>query len=199
MTEVEQGNKSTKWIWIGLGGALLFCLCAAAIGTFTFFKVGQKVSESVNSDPEAASQAAHEIADYDLPAGYEERMSMDIMFYSFVMIGPSSYGSGEPLIMLAQFQAGADQEQMEQQLRQSMEQQQNTRGMEMQLVDVKKATIRGEETEISIYEGTDQTGRTMRQLITSFPGKDGIAMLMIMGSPEYWNDSEMDQFVESIH
>jgi hypothetical protein len=36
-------------------------------------------------------------------------------------------------------------------------------------------------------------------LVTAFPGKDGNAMLMIMGAPEYWNGNEINQFIESIH
>ena len=86
----------------------------------------------------------------------------------------------------------------EEQLRQSFEQQAGNRGMDMHLVEVKKATIRGEETEIAIYEGTDQSGDAVRQLITSFPGKGGTAMLMIMGDVNGWDQSAIDDFVESI-
>jgi hypothetical protein len=163
-----------------------------------FYRVGQQVKEGVKTDPESASRAAHEIADYELPDGYQERMAMDIMFYSFVMIGPESYNVDKPIIMLAQFQAGVDQEQMEQQLRQSFEQQSGNRGMDMRLVEVKKATIRGDETEIAIYEGTDGNGNTMRQLITSFPGKGGTAMLMITGDAQEWDQDIIDDFIESI-
>ena len=53
--------------------------------------------------------------------------------------------------------------------------------------------------DVAIYEGTDANGSTMRQLLTTFPGKNGTAMLMIMGSPTYWNEEEINQFIESIH
>ena len=198
MTANQQTNKNTKWIWLGLGGAALFCLCAVAVAFFMFYRVGQQVKEGVKTDPESASKAAHEIVDYDLPAGYQERMSMDILIYSFVMIGPESSNLDQPLIMLAQFQAGVDQKQMEQQLRQSFEQQSGSRGMNMKLVEVKKMTIRGEETEVAIYEGSDENGNSFRQLITAFPGKDGTAMLIIMGDAQGWDQSIIDDFIESI-
>jgi len=35
-------------------------------------------------------------------------------------------------------------------------------------------------------------------LITSFPGKDGAAMLMIMGDAENWDQQMADDFIESI-
>jgi len=196
----EQGNKN-KWIWIGLGAATLFCLCAVALAVFIFYRIGKQVVDGTQSDPEAAAQAAHAIADYDLPPGYQEQMAMDIMFYSFVVIAPDTTGpSNSPLIMLAQFsQVGMDRKQMEQQLRQSFEQQFGMRGADMQVVEVKTMVIRGEEVEVTTFEGTDANGYVMRQLVTSFPGKDGTAMLMIVGSPSAWDENEIDDFIESIH
>jgi hypothetical protein len=69
----------------------------------------------------------------------------------------------------------------------------------MKVVEVKKMTIRGEEVEVTTLEGADDSGFVMRQLVTTFPGKDGTAMLMIMGSAQTWDKEEIDQFIESIH
>ena len=196
----EQEPKKRNWLWIGLGAAALFCLCAVAVAVFMFYRVGKQVADSTQTDPAEAAKAAHEIVDsYELPAGYQERMAMNIMFYSFVMIGPENSANG-PIIMLAQFASGSgvSQEQMEQQLRQSFEQQAGNRGMDMHLVEAKKMTIRGNESEVAIYEGTDQSGNTVRQLITSFPGKGGTAMLMIMGDTQDWDQTEVDNFINSI-
>jgi hypothetical protein len=115
------------------------------------------------------------------------------------MIGPEESPTARPIIMLAQFQAGVNQQQTEEQIRQSFEQQSGRRGLTMELKEVKQMTIRGEETDVVIYEGTDDSGLAMRQLVATFPGKDGTAMLMIMGSPMQWDDDEIDQFIESIH
>ena len=184
MTVVEPNKKSNKWVWIGLGGALLFCLCAVGVAALLFTRIGQQFKEGMKTDPESAAKAAHEIADYELPPGYQEQVAMDLFVYSLVMIGPdtttSSSTGSKPFIMLAQFQAGQ-------------------RGATMKVVETKTMTIRGVETEVIIYEGTDENGNTLRQLITTFPGKDGTAMLMIMGSPENWDQEEIDTFIESIH
>ena len=204
MTIVEANKKNNKWIWIGLGGAALFCLCAVGVAVFLFARIGQQVQQGMKTDPEAAAKAAHAIADYELPPGYQEQMAMDFFVYSMVMIGPDSTSSASstvrPLIMLAQFQAvGADQQQMEEQIQRSFEQQGGRRGLTMKIVETKQMTIRGKEVEVIIYEGTDDNGFVMRQLITTFPGKDGTAMLMIMGSTQNWDQEEIDTFVESIH
>jgi hypothetical protein len=197
----EQGTKKTNWLWIGLGAAALFCLCAVAVAVFMFYRVGKQVADSAQTDPAEAAKSAHEIVDsYELPAGYQERMAMKIIVYSVVMMGPTDTSNGEPVIMLAQFSSGAgvSQEQMEQQLRQSYEQQAGNRGMDMHLVEVKKMTIRGNESDVAIYEGSDQSGNTVRQLITSFPGKGGTAMLMIMGDAAKWDQTAIENFINSI-
>ena len=203
MTVVNsQEPKKTNWLWIGLGGAALFCLCAVAVAVFMFYRVGRQVQEGMKTDPESAAKAAHEIVDsYELPAGYQEQMSMNIMFYSFVVIAPrTDTYTGGPIIMLAQFEpsSGVSQDQMEQQMRQSFEQQMGRRGMDLHLVDVKKATIRGEETEISTYEGTDDNGNDIRQVVAAFPGKNGTAMFIIMGDLDGWDQQAVDDFIASI-
>jgi len=192
-------NTKNQWLWIGLGAALLFCCCAALVALLVFRQLGKAVKDSVTTDSDSASQTAHEIIDYDLPAGYTEQMAMDMKIYTFIVIGPESYETNGSVIMIAHFTAVAgNQQQMEQQIRQSMEQQSGSRGAKMELVEVKTMTIRGEETEVSIYEGTDVNGTKVRQLITSFPGKSGVVMLLIFGNVADWDQDMVDEFIESI-
>ena len=93
--------------------------------------------------------------------------------------------------MLAQFQMATNQQQMQEQMRRSFEQPAGRRGLQM--------TIRGEEVDVTILEGTDDQGFILRELITVFPGKEGTAFLMIIGPAQYWDEDEIDQFVDSIH
>lgn len=203
MTTTEASKNNNKRIWIGLGAAALFCLCAVGVAALLFLGMGRQVMKGMKTTPEDASKAAHAIADYDLPEGYQERVAMNFFVYSMVMIGPdsssSSSSAARPVIMLAQFRSVANQQQMEEQIRRSFEQQTGRRGLKMEIVDVKKMTIRGEEVEVTTYEGTDSNDFVLRQLITTFPGKDGIAMLMIMGAAQYWDNEEINTFIESIH
>jgi hypothetical protein len=203
MTVTEASKNNNKWIWIGLGAAALFCLCAVAVAAFLFMRMGQQFREGMKTDPQGASEAAHAIADYELPEGYQEQIAMDFFAYSMVVIGSDSTSSlsstTKPIIMLAQFQFTTNRQQMEEQMRRSFEQQSGRRGLTMKVVEVKKMTIRGEEVEVTTLEGADDRGFVMRQLVTTFPGKNGTAMLMIMGSAQTWDKEEIDQFIESIH
>ena len=124
---------------------------------------------------------------------------MNFMIYSFVMIGPQDISDIlQPIFVLAQFEAGVSQEQMEEQLRQSFEQQMGRRGMKLELVEVKKAVIRDEETEIATYEGLDENGEAMRQVVAAFPGKNGSAMLIVLGNKQGWDQKIVDAFIASI-
>ena len=194
------GTNKNKWVWIGLGATILFCCGVVLVAAFVFQQAGKRLQEGMKTDPEAAAEVAHTIAEYDLPEGYQEKMAMEIMFYSLVMIGPenTSGSVNGPVFMLAQFQAGLNQEQMEQQIRRSFEQQAGNRALNMSLVKVEEVTIRGEETQVATYEGSDENGFVIRQVLASFPGKGGTAMLMIMGPAELWDQDMVEAFIESI-
>ena len=75
--------------------------------------------------------------------------------------------------MLAQFQVATNQQQMEEQMRRSFEQQSGRRGLKMEMVDVKKMTIRGKEVDVTTFEGTDDNGFVMRQLLRRSPARMG--------------------------
>lgn len=201
MTVTEAGKNSNKKIWIGLGAAALFCLCAVAFAAVIFIRMGQQLQQGIKDDPQAAAETARAIADYELPEGYHEEFVMNILTTSMVFMSPTSSDAyaRKPTIMLAQFKAIGDEEQIKEQMRQSMARQKGLGDISMQLVDVKKMNIRGEEVEVGTYEGASVDGLTMRQVITTFPGKNGVAMLMISGPSEFWNEEEINAFIESIH
>jgi hypothetical protein len=203
MTNTETRKSNTKWIWIGLAGAALFCLCSVGVAVLLFAHIGQQFQEGMKTDPQGASEAAHAIADYELPDGYQEQIAMDFFTYTMVMMGPESTSpsspSAGPMIMLAQFQMAANQPQMQEQMRRSFEQQGGRRGVQMEVVEVRQMTVRGEEVDVTILEGKDDQGLILRELVTVFPGKNGTAFLMIIGPAQFWDTEEIDQFVESIH
>ena len=206
MISTEAKKNNNKWIWIGLAGAALFCLCSVGVAVLLFARIGQQFQEGMKTDPQGASEAAHAIADYELPEGYQEQIAMDFFTYTMVMIGPESTGttsspsnsSAGPMIMLAQFEMAVNQPQMQEQMRRSFEQQGGRRGVNMEVVEVKQMTIRGQEVDVTLLEGKDDKGLILRELVTVFPGKNGTAFLMIIGPAQFWDKEEIDQFVESI-
>jgi len=145
------------------------------------------------------SAVSDKIAQYDMPPGYKAQMSMSLFVYDMVMIGPSQTGSGNMMIMLMQFNSGADldQAQMEEQMRQAFQQQGGQPGMQMKVVETREETIRGEQVTVTISEGGSQ-GVTIRQWVTVFKGNSGPTVLMIQGSTSDWDDELILNFIHSI-
>ncbi len=192
-------SSNTKKVLIILGIVLVCCIVAGVAAFFAVNTLTRKVAESVEMDPAQAAAAARQIADYDLPAGYGEIMTMDMFGYKYVIIGPAGGSTGGMQIMLMQVgsSSGLSQEEIAEQMRRALEQRSGQPGMQMKVVETKTMTIRGQETQVVISEAASQ-GFTIRQLFTTFPGKSGQAMLMIQGAGEEWDQEMVDQFLASI-
>jgi hypothetical protein len=187
-------------LWIAFGVVIALCLCMGIGGFFMLRTVGTKMVDSVKTDPAEVEQVGAKIADYSVPTGYSQTMAMSILGTDFVFIAPEDASNGA-LIMLMQFGAGVqgNPEAFQEQMQRSFEQQSGRRGLNMKVVETKTMTIRGQESQVSILEGTDESGTSLRQLLTSFEGKAGTVMVMIQGLTEDWDQDMIDGFLESIH
>jgi hypothetical protein len=159
-------------------------------------QAGRFIGQTVSTDSEKTGQVAQEITDYTLPANYQESFSMSLLGIS--MAGFTS-GDEDTFIMLFQFppNASMSQEQMEEQLRQ-MGSQQTGQTYTLEKVGTLPRTIRGNPTEIGVYEGSNQSGTKVRQLIGVFEGKNGTAFLMVTGSIANWDQRSIDAFIASM-
>lgn len=193
-------NKTTRNILIGLGVAVVFCLCAVAVGIFALRAVGQKVKESIVTDPDQVSNVADRIAKYEIPSGYSEQMAMDFGLYQLVMLAPSGYSSNQPMIMLMSYSSamGADTQQMQEQMQRSFEQQSGQPGLTWSTVDEHTVTIRGQQVNVVVREGRTDSGFIMRQLVTAFDGENGTVLVMIQGEADAWDQKMIDEFLSSI-
>lgn len=193
-----KSNKSRNiWIAVGVVGAL--CLVACVVAYFVIRQVGTQVGEAIKTDPAEVAAVSDKIAQYNLPPGYKAQMSMSILMYDMVVIAPSQSGSNSMMIMLMQFNGdvGMSQEQMQEQVRQSFEQQSGQGGAPMTVVETRQDTIRGEQVTISISEG-ESAGVKMRQLMTVFTGDGGPTVLMIQGAVSDWDEQLILNFIHSI-
>lgn len=177
-----------KKLWIAFGVVLALCLCVGIGGFLVMRSVGTRMADSVKTDPAEVEQVGKRIADYTVPSGYTQTMAMSILGSDFVFIGPEDSGNGM-LIMMMQFSSSmnSDPEAFQEQMQRSFEQQSGRRGLNMKVVETKTMSIRGQDVEVSILEGTDENGTSLRQLLTSFEGKSGTVMFMAQGLTEAWD------------
>lgn len=190
-----------KKLWIAFGVVLTLCLCVGVAGFFALRSVGSRMAESVKLDPAEVEQVGAQIAEYEVPEGYSHRMAMSMMGYDFVIIAPEGDGSGM-MIMLAQFgQAfvqGSDPKAFQEQMQRSLEQQSGRRGLNLKAVETRTITIRDQEVEVTVFEGADENGISIRQMVASFATENGLGMVLIQGVAGVWDQDAADAFLESI-
>ena len=187
-------NKKTLIIILAIVGVL--CLCAVIAGIIIFTQAGKLVSENVSTSPEDVQSSAAAITEYTLPAGYTETFGMELFGVS--MVGFSSSDNKQTLMMY-QFPAseGMDSEQLAEQMRQ-MSESQTGQISNLQQVDSYPVVIRGQETEMIVYEGTSSDGDKIREVMAVFEGNGGTAFFMAVGPQNSWDQAAIDQFVGSL-
>jgi hypothetical protein len=197
---MENQTKKNRNIWIAVGVVGALCLVASVVTYFVIRQIGTQVGQALKTDPAEVSAVSDKIAQYDLPPGFGAQMSMSILMYDLVMIAPTQPSSNTTMIMLMQFSGGTglDQEQMQEQVRQSFEQQSGQRGIQMTVVETRQETIRGEQVTVTISEG-GSAGMKLRQLMTVFTGNSGPTVLMIQGNASDWDEELISNFLHSIH
>lgn len=190
-------SRNTKIVVGIIAGILGVCCIIAIVAALVLPRVFENFAENVD-DPAAAAEVAREIVDYDLPSGYDEQGAMNLLGFRMAFItGPSE----QSMIMLAEFPAAlaGDEEQMQQQMRDAFANQTGSQNANLEFVGSEDVTINGQEIALGTYEGTDDQGNTVRQILGVFETKSGSpGMLMIFGHQDNWDESGINRFLDSL-
>ena len=198
-------NKNSKIIIGIIAGVLALCICICVGGWIALKLSGKALQEVMIKDsPEEAAAAAKNIIDYEPPSGYQEESAFNMGFMQMVTIAdsvPEDRNNARPIILITSMPSDieVDEEEVRLRIQLSMRESAGNQGYEMELVDEQEITIRDQQVSLLIYEGTDDTGNAMRQVVSGlFKGKNSLIMLFIGGSEANWNQEEIDSFIASI-
>lgn len=190
-------SRNTKIVVGIIAGILGVCCIIAIVAVVALPRMFENFAESVD-DPAAAAEVAAAIVDYDLPSGYDEQGAMNFLGFRMAFItGPSD----QSMIMLAEFPASlaGDEEQMQQQMRDAFANQTGAQNVSLEFVGSEDVIINGQEVALGTYEGTDDQGNTVRQILGVFETKSGSpGMLMIFGNQSNWDESGINSFIDSL-
>ena len=152
------------------------------------------INTTINTNTDKVVSAAAEIADFDLPAGYQPEFSASLEEYTLVSYNP---GDGHSHLYLIQSEKESDGEKlvgmMDQIAPGSYDPQ--TR---MTVIENRPVTMRDQEVTLVISEGITSEGETYRQVMVAFHGKGGPALLTLSEPVERWNQESVDAFLASI-
>lgn len=195
-------DKTTKTILMILGSLLVVCACAAAAlfgtGLWSLTRYTQWADASSTRDLNEVTKLSQEIAVFSLPDGFGSPYGMHVG--DITSVGFSSQ-SKNTHILLTQFPEGTSintEDLLKQISRYSMNPDSGWNNANMKVIEEKPVTIRGQESILSISEGTSSEGKTYRSAITTFDGNKGLTMLMIAGPLEEWDGQLVEDFIASI-
>jgi hypothetical protein len=196
-------NQTTKTILVIAGSLLLLCGCGVALlagtGLWSFSRIVKFADESTTENPQEVAQIASEIADFDLPEGYDTQYGMEISTFSMVQYATRNE---ENYIFLTQFPAGTsiNVDEMMREVRDGSRRPNSPwHNIDTELVEQMPVTIRGQETTLSINEGRNDQGELYRMANATFRGRgEGPALLMFIGPADQWNLDLVEDFLNSI-
>lgn len=188
-------SRNTKILLAVIGGLAVVCICIVVVAYIALQRLGSSIESSVVTDPQEASEVASAIAEFDIPAGYDIG-AMHMFGIEWAILDNDQGGT----IMLMQYpdNMNISQDQLEQQMQQVWQQTTNRNGLNMKVIDQQPVTIRGEQTTLTVSEGSDSQGNGFRQAIAVFPGREGQAILMMVIPSQDWDQEMIDQFIQSI-
>jgi hypothetical protein len=202
MTKEFNMNKTTKTVLILIGSVLLVCICGASVlfatGLWSVGNIVRWADTNTSENPQEVVRFGSEIADFDVPEGFGSPYGMH--FGEITSVGYASQ-SKNTHILLTQFPEGThvNVEEMLKLINQySIDPDNAWVDAQTTLIEEKPVTIRGQETTLSISEGTSSDGTTYRSAVATFQGKGGPSMLMVAGPIEEWDIEMVEEFVTSV-
>ena len=178
-----------------LGVSVLCCAVVAALAP-NLRRIIQ--APMWKTDSQLAMQAARSMVDYDLPADYQESQVLRIQDQNAAVIIAHRERPDE-LIFIEHVQEGIignDEWRATYETRLSGEM--GLRRYTTQPVGTQKTTVRGQPTTLRLFEGTDENGRKIRQVVCGFGGKSGDLLMAIVAGQDTWDQALVDRFLQSI-
>lgn len=195
-------DKTTKTILIIIGSVLLVCICSVSVlfaaGLWSMGNIVRWADSNTSENPQEVVRFGSEIADFDMPEGFSSPYGMH--FGEITSVGYASQ-SKNTHILLTQFPEGThvDVEEMLKLISQySNDPDSGWYNTQTTLIEEKPVTIRGQETTLSISEGTSSEGTTYRSATATFEGRGGPSLLLIAGPTEEWDIEMVEEFIASI-
>lgn len=153
------------------------------------------VDARTGTDPDRiVNKTAVLIADFALPDQYEPEFGLHALGYTAVAF---SYEAHNGHLYLVQSEDEADGQALKSALADMVPGYQDAED-NFTVVEQQAVTIRGQETTLTISEGTDWDNKAVRQATAVFRGKAGPALLIFSEPADAWNQTAVDTFLASM-
>ena len=194
-------SRNIRWnrlviLVAGVLGVLLVCCIGVAALAPNLRRIIQ--APFWKTDAQLAAQAAHKMLDYDLPPDYQESQVLNIQGQGAAVI-IAHRERPEDMIFIEDVTEGIignDEWGASYETRLSREM--GLRRYNTQQVGTQQTTVRGQPTTLRFFEGTDENGRKIREVVCGFSGKSGDLLMAMVASQDTWDQAMVDRFLQSI-
>ncbi len=193
-------NRTTKIVLGIVGGILLLCCIVGGVILLLLPRFAENVADEILiEDSGEAAEIGQTIAEYELPTGFVEEGAMSLFGINMVFAAANSGEGGAIMMMSFPEELAGNEAEMQRQMEDSFRDQSGRQNVQLIFKESQEITINGEAATLSIYEGTDENGVSIRQASAVFQTKeDGPGMLMIFAPLSSWEDGRFDGFFGSI-
>ncbi|MCP5098493.1 MAG: hypothetical protein GY943_23330 [Chloroflexi bacterium] len=193
-------SRNTKIIVGIIGGILTLCCLIAIIGAIMLPRLTEQfVEETVVDDPAKAAEVGQSITNYDLPSGFSEEGGMSLLGINMVIASSENVQGSVIMLMSFPESLAGDEAGMQRQMEQSFRQQNGSQNVQLAFEGTEDIIINGEGTTLTIYEGVDDNGLSVRQATAIFAADSGgPGMVMIFAPIDTWDAQGFDGFLTSM-
>jgi hypothetical protein len=147
--------------------------------------------------PDRVQAVAEQIASYTLPDGYTEQFAVDLLGYQLVSLqGPTP--SSHAYLVQAPKDTQVDMADLQKQARTIEGDRRGSDLSDLQIVETRTATLRGQEVPVVVGEGVNSEKLPYRQVTALFEGRSGPALVNISAPVDEWDWDLVDEFLASI-
>jgi hypothetical protein len=150
------------------------------------------------TDTQLAAQAAHKMLDYDLPPDYQESQVLNIQGQDAAVIIAHRERPGDMIYIEGTMEGILANDEWRASNETRLSREMGVRRYNTQAVGTQQTTVRGQPTTLRLFEGTDENGRRIRQVVCGFSGKSGDLLMAMVASQDTWNQAVVDRFLQSI-
>jgi hypothetical protein len=180
----------------GVSGVLLVCGVGVAALAPNLRRIIQ--APFWKTDAPLAAQAAHKMLDYDLPPDYQELKVLTVQGQDAAVIMAHRERPGDMIFVEGVQDGIIANDEWRVRYEENLSREMGERRYNTQTVGTQKTTIRGQPTTLRLFEGADENGRKIRQVVCGFSGKSGDVLLAIVAGQETWDQAMVDRFLQSI-
>ncbi len=193
-------SRRIRWNRVVLLLAVAGIPLVICIGIWAFAPVLRQMlyARYWKTDQALAAQAAHRMIDYELPPDYQELRVLTVGDMDAAVIIAHRERPGDFIYLGGLTDGIIDVEEWRTRYEENLSKEMGDRRYDARALGTQMTTIRGQPVTVRLFDGTDQNGEKVRQVVCSFTGKSGDLLLGIVGSQDTWDQAMVDRFLRSI-